>query len=265
MQTRALLGVMVGIVLIIGITTASPAFAATKNVDTFETEGGGMPCDFVEDVLFATDSCDDDGAGGLPLGETIDGNRKVNFEITAVSGMPAEDCKVDVTTSTYDYSCDSGYNADYEIIWDGGGIDPDSLDEDLTSFFEICIEYIFADSNIDATFTIEDNGADSDSVQKAIPAHFGPSILDLCFPLSEFNLPALDLDQVKSIKLKVEPQTSSDFTLSNVVLKMPPVGGTMMPADSTALLLAGAELNAIWILPMIVAIGIGAFIVSRKR
>jgi len=46
---------------------------------------------------------------------------------------------------------------------------------------------------------------------------------------------------------------------------MQPVGGTMMPAETTALLLAGAELNAIWILPAIAAIGIGAFIVSKKR
>ncbi len=43
------------------------------------------------------------------------------------------------------------------------------------------------------------------------------------------------------------------------------VGGEMFPTDTTALLLAGAELNAIWILPAIAAIGIGAFIVTRKR
>ena len=44
----------------------------------------------------------------------------------------------------------------------------------------------------------------------------------------------------------------------------PPVGGTMIPLDTTALLLAGAQMNAAWIIPVIVsAIGIG-IVIARK-
>jgi len=48
----------------------------------------------------------------------------------------------------------------------------------------------------------------------------------------------------------------------NVVI--PPVGGTMIPIDSTALLLAGAQMNADWLIPVIVvAIGF-AIVIARK-
>ena len=63
---------------------------------------------------------------------------------------------------------------------------------------------------------------------------------------------------------KVPKNTKEDFDLKKIHIPVM-IGGTIMPADSTALLLAGAELNAIWILPAIAAIGIGAFIVSSKR
>jgi len=43
-----------------------------------------------------------------------------------------------------------------------------------------------------------------------------------------------------------------------------PIGGTMIPIDSTSLLLAGAQMNAAWMIPVIVsAIGIG-IVIARK-
>jgi len=47
-------------------------------------------------------------------------------------------------------------------------------------------------------------------------------------------------------------------------LPMIVIGGTMIPLDSTALLLAGAQMNAAWMIPVIVlAIGIG-IVIARK-
>ncbi len=44
----------------------------------------------------------------------------------------------------------------------------------------------------------------------------------------------------------------------------PPVGGTMIPIDTTTLLLAGAQMNAAWMIPVIVvAIGF-AIVIARK-
>jgi len=42
------------------------------------------------------------------------------------------------------------------------------------------------------------------------------------------------------------------------------VGGELLPIDSTALLVAGAQMNAVWILPLIVAAAAIGIIVSRK-
>ena len=43
------------------------------------------------------------------------------------------------------------------------------------------------------------------------------------------------------------------------------VGGEFLPIDSTALLLAGAQMTAAWLIPVLVAgAGIGLFVVSRK-
>ena len=42
------------------------------------------------------------------------------------------------------------------------------------------------------------------------------------------------------------------------------VGGEMIPVDSTVLLLAGAQMNAVWLIPAIVAaVGIG-IVLARK-
>jgi len=46
----------------------------------------------------------------------------------------------------------------------------------------------------------------------------------------------------------------------------PAVGGTMIPLDTTALLLAGAQMNAAWMIPVIAAgIVIGVFVIKRRK
>ena len=46
----------------------------------------------------------------------------------------------------------------------------------------------------------------------------------------------------------------------------PAVGGTMIPLDTTALLLAGAQMNAAWMIPVVVAgIVIGVFVIKRRK
>ena len=76
----------------------------------------------------------------------------------------------------------------------------------------------------------------------------------------------LNLDAITAIKFTFDTTSSqTDYVLNLFDITMEMVGGEMFPVDTTALLLAGAQLNAIWILPAIAAIGIGAFIVSRKR
>ncbi len=44
------------------------------------------------------------------------------------------------------------------------------------------------------------------------------------------------------------------------------IGGELLPIDKTALLLAGFQTNAIWMLPIVMsAVGIGAFVLTKKK
>jgi len=48
----------------------------------------------------------------------------------------------------------------------------------------------------------------------------------------------------------------------------PPIGGTFIPLDTTALLLAGAQSISMWMIPVVVAgigIGIGVFVIKRRE
>ncbi len=54
------------------------------------------------------------------------------------------------------------------------------------------------------------------------------------------------------------------FQITDKSLVSPPVGGEFLPIDSTAVLVAGAQLNVAWMIPVIVsAIGIG-IVIARK-
>jgi len=64
--------------------------------------------------------------------------------------------------------------------------------------------------------------------------------------------------------INVVPGENFDGNAINPISDICVVGGESLPIESTALLLAGAQMNAIWILPLIVAAaGIG-IVVSRK-
>jgi len=50
----------------------------------------------------------------------------------------------------------------------------------------------------------------------------------------------------------------------DIIVIIPTVGGELIPLDTSALILAGAQMNAAWMIPVIVsAIGIG-LVIARK-
>ena len=56
------------------------------------------------------------------------------------------------------------------------------------------------------------------------------------------------------------------FTVNGNVLEDVPIGGTILPIDTTALLLAGTQSISMWMIPVVVAsIGIGIFMIKRKN
>ena len=70
----------------------------------------------------------------------------------------------------------------------------------------------------------------------------------------------LNIDQKLPAECAIEKQ---DF-LNNCLIGCQSVGGEFLGVDSTALLLTGAQMNAAWMIPVIVsAIGIG-IVIARK-
>ena len=71
---------------------------------------------------------------------------------------------------------------------------------------------------------------------------------------------------------QLEP-SGTDFTVGAVeklcvpaTKSFPTVGGSMIPIDSTALLLAGVQSISMWMIPVVVAgVGIGVFVIIRRK
>ena len=141
------------------------------------------------------------------------------------------------------------------------------LNLNLLNSDNLRIQYSKADFETNVTATIID-GAGASASQEGILIALTNSLTDLNFSFANFLLdnPALDLSDIDEININFTTNVdSTDFDIDRIDITMTMVGGEMFPTDTTALLLAGAELNAIWILPAIAAIGIGAFVVTRKR
>jgi len=141
------------------------------------------------------------------------------------------------------------------------------LNLNLLNSDNLRIQYSFADFEVNVTATLIDGDGDEAELEGKLNTGTN-TITDLNFPLGDFVLenPLLNLADIDEINVNFSNNfVATDFDIEFIDITMSMVGGEMFPTDTTALLLAGAELNAIWILPAIAAIGIGAFVVSRKR
>jgi len=50
------------------------------------------------------------------------------------------------------------------------------------------------------------------------------------------------------------------------IIIVQPVGGTFIPIDQSALLLAGVQSISMWMIPVVIAgIGIGVFVIKRRN
>ena len=68
------------------------------------------------------------------------------------------------------------------------------------------------------------------------------------------------------LRLSVQAPTGGDtaFQTIRVTTSTPVVGGELIPLDTTALLLAGAQANALWLIPAIVAATAIGIVIARK-
>ena len=77
-----------------------------------------------------------------------------------------------------------------------------------------------------------------------------------CEPNPDWEEITLQYDPTRFALIQVAVNTVSEGS--------PSIGGTFEGVNSTALLVAGAQANALWLIPLITAIGIGIVIVKRK-
>jgi len=256
-----------GIIMMLGMFP-TPAYANIFLIDNFTDDAGFPPaCDF---SLTSGQSALMVQTG---LSEVIDMIRECQLEIT-VAMAPAEAMiTVDQGFATGQFLQESGDGVESEVYfeYDGEAVPASgrSLGLDLTDSDDLRIVYTRSDFEVDVTATLIDSGGDSASLVDILVAGT-VTATNLDFLLTDFVgvNPALNLDDIDEINFNFTTTTdATDWTVNAIHITMERIiiGGSPMPADTTALLLAGAELNAIWILPAIAAIGIGAFIVSRKR
>lgn len=66
----------------------------------------------------------------------------------------------------------------------------------------------------------------------------------------------------------IDPTNDKELAQVSMQVKVgeiPPIGGSILPIDSAALLLAGTQTSALWILPVVLSgIGVAVFILRRK-
>jgi len=71
---------------------------------------------------------------------------------------------------------------------------------------------------------------------------------------------------IRTVTITSSQETTLDgYGIDNVLVKFGAIGGDLLPIDNTALLLAGVQSSALWILPVVVAgVGVVAFKLRRN-
>ncbi len=261
-------GTLAGTLAIIMMLGMFPsAYANVFLIDNFTSDAGGdaMLCDFAKTS----------GTGGPfnqdSQSEVIDMLRECTL-IVDVAMDPAEAMiTVDAGFPLGQFLQEAGDGVESTVIlrYDGEVGAGRSLGLNLMDSDNLRIQYTRADFQVNVTATLIDSDGTSVSIEDILVAGTNTlQILDFSL-IAFFNANnALNLADIDEINFNfATPDDATDWTIQAIHITMERIiiGGTPMPADTTALLLAGAELNAIWILPAIAAIGIGAFIVSRKQ
>jgi len=272
MKYLVLAGTLGALLLLVLVPSVSnPAFANIFVIDNFTDDGGigNMNCDqTLSNPALANITAF--GFNGL-LMQVIGESRECQLQLLIPNFPDSGESTVVQADEMYRHMSGPGvstmsylqYDGDADGIVGGGRV----LDLNLFNSDDIQIDFSFVDFPVNVTVTTIDGAGESASLEGKLPG-LTLSLANIKFPLANFVLenPLLNLGDIDEINFNFTNNVvATDYTLEKIHITMVMVGGEMFPTDTTALLLAGAELNAIWILPAIAAIGIGAFVVSRKR
>ncbi len=261
MKYQILAGTL-GLVLLMGLVPILPAQANVFVIDNFSDDNDDETCDF---QILNNDNAPD-GSVQTGLTGVIDGVREcINF-LTMFDGNSNSGILVVQSSGMFRQMGGTDIETLTTLIYDnnGAGLAGGSC-LDVTDSDDFRVVYSKTDNAVDVRVEFTDGNNDKAEIGLQMAAATN-SATDLLFPINNFAINSVDLDDICGIQIEFETTSDiSDWDIDLLDITMLMVGGEMFPVDTTALLLAGAELNAIWILPAIAAIGIGAFIVSRKR
>ncbi len=274
MKYQILAGTL-GLVLLLGMSPLPQAEAKIFIIDDFVLDPNGL-CDIALLVL-GTSSCQQ---SGLSIANVIGGVRDSSITLD-VANAPSngvidyvgetDDGAVGTSDEMFRHMAGSGVETTVIQQFDGETGAGRSLGVNLLNSDDIQIDYSLSDFQVDVTVRVTDSGGDW-AEQTGILAQGTVTPSSLNFVIQNFiDAPSafngvLNLEDIDEFKFTYDTVLAfTDYDLDKIHITMEMVGGEMFPINTTALLLAGVELNAIWILPAIAAIGIGAFIVSRKR
>jgi len=200
---------------------------------------------------------------------TLDAESPPSNAVIDVVALPDDVPAVPPSPDMFRHMAGSGVESITDLIYDGPGVA--GLGISLLSSDDIQIDYSLSDFQVDVKVRVTDSGGDW-AEQTGILAAGTIVPTSLNFVIQNFidapsmSMGVLNLGDIDGIKFTFDTTIDvTDYDLDKLHITMEMVGGEMFPINTTALLLAGVELNAIWILPLIAAIGIGAFVVSRKR
>ncbi len=279
------------LVLLLTLVPLQPAEAKVFLIDDFsgDPSPAGAPSDCHKEsdgTGSAGNPPNEVGSQNLPSGDadfnpvlgfwrvcdhTIDTPLASSVGTIKTIGSP-HDGAATTTAQMFRHGAETGIKTTTLLIYDGtaNGV-AGTLDVSVLNSDNLRLVHSTADMPVTYTARLTDVDGDwGEQVTTLIPVSSTPT--QNLFLLTDFvdnpsaSFQTLDLAHIEEFSFKFvpeDPETDYDIDLIDITMEM--VGGEMFPVDTTALLLAGAQLNAIWILPAIAAIGIGAFIVSRKR
>ncbi len=232
----------------------APAYAVV--LDNFLEDDNS--CDTTQ-VGVGTATCTDTSI--TDAANTIKKRRDGVVQVTAAAGGSA-DAMIEVfqfaNIGFFTYDSAFGVNGLTSLHY-GDGMD---LNADWSSFSKFNINLQSNDLPLVVTAKVEDMDGDSDTSSPInVGASAGPTTLMI--PFSDFGN-NVDFDKVKKVWFTFDPITEGEFGITMIYIPEE-IGGEFVGVDTAALLLAGAEMNSYWILPLITLVGIGAFIYSRKR
>ena len=235
-----------------------PAHANIFIIDDFENDDSLETCDF----FLTTGS---DGAVQTGIVGVIDLIRECMLTINVEDPPSGADIELDQTGNMFRHFTESVVETTVMLIYDGETLPGNgrSLGLDLTNSDDLRIVYSLADFQVDVTAQLVDSDGDfADLTGILVGGTVSPT--ELLFPLADFVVQnaALNLADIDEINVTL---VSTTFDLDLIDITMQMIGGEIIPIDSTALLLAGAQTNLAWIIPIALsAIGIGVILVKKK-